>query len=481
MVKTANKQGYRGLGSVDNFSCVLKNIDSSRAIDITSLVIEVAIYEDIFSETIFGSAAIRDSLNLLNGLSSESRAFPIVGEEFIEISYNTTGSDTLNRRFFVYAIKSVDIEDSFNTRTYSLEFVSEEHLIDSTTLIQKAYKDHLSNIAEDTLKTFLSVDQEQQDGKRKKNITIQKTRGKQHIVVPNLSPLDTLNFLARRSIAEEKYNSGTYLFFENKRGFNFCDVEYLISEGKKRVNANMDRYKHFFSNTKIHDGADTADANSKEFKNFFSFKQKHRFNTIEKLLDGYFTSEMVVYDVLNRRVRTKNFSFQESQKNYTALGSEIGEAYPENSLDFIKSVNPNPKKFLGLFSLNKTKEKHTKQFLIPHDSSKPETYLDEIIANRASYFTRLKQNMFTAECSGDSEITCGDVILLNVPEITGSTGSSNKEADDSYISGYFLITAIQERINSDSYTATYDLLKNGYSQPVISTDNAETPQSAQTK
>lgn len=484
MVKTSNQQGYRGVGSIDNFTAVLKNFDSSRAIDITSLIIDVAIYEDIFSETVFGSASIRDGINLLNGISNvseEQKVFPIVGEEFIEFSYNVTGSDRVDRRFFVYSVKNVDIEDSFNVRTYSLDFVSEEHLIDSTFLIQRGYKDHLSSMAEDILKKDLSVDQEIPFAKRKKNITIQKTRGKQDIVIPNLSPIESLNFLARRSISEEKYNSGTYLFFENKRGFNFCDIEFLISEGKKRLNGNVKRYKYTYSNSNINDDVSLSDPNSNGFKNFFSLKQKHKFDTIEKLLGGYFASEMIVYDVLNRRVRTKNFGFLETYKDSNVLGSETGGSYPENTLDFIKTVNPDSEKFMGIFSLKKTKQKHTRQFLIPYDSSKPDTFLDEIYTNRASYLTRLKQNMFTAECAGDSEITAGDVILLNFPQITGSTGATNKESDDSYLSGYFLITAIQEKITPDSYVATYDLLKNGYAQPVVSTDNKETPESAQAK
>jgi len=110
-------------------------------------------------------------------------------------------------------------------------------------------------------------------------------------------------------------------------------------------------------------------------------------------------------------------------------------------------------------------------FFIPKDSTQPETYLDEVYAHRASYMTRFAQNMFTAEVYGDPNIKAGDVILIDLPEIIGTTGPTVNK--DKYLSGYFMVTTIHHKLTPDNYLCTYDLFKNGFSTQVITTDNTE--------
>ena len=90
--------------------------------------------------------------------------------------------------------------------------------------------------------------------------------------------------------------------------------------------------------------------------------------------------------------------------------------------------------------------------------------------------TRFAQNMFTAEVYGDPNIKAGDVILIDLPEIIGTTEAVGKK--DKYLSGYFMITTINHKITPDNYLCTYDLFKNGFSTQVITTNNTESVPSA---
>ena len=482
---TSSGGQYSGFGALESFSAVLKNFDGTRAVDISNLVTEISIFEDIFKKTMYGSMQINDAVNLLNGLSvsgSESKAngtFPIVGEEFIEFEYKVSGQDSVFKRFFVYSIKEVNIEPSQLKRRYTVQFCSEEHLFDSTILVQKAYKDSIDNIAKDILVNYLKVDEQQDRGKRKKKYNIQKTKGTQQIVVPRLSPLETMDFLSKRSVAESEFNSGTFLFFENKDGFNFCDIEHLIRLGKRKYTNSPDDYQYYYQNPNIDKRqANKLESKDKTFKTFISFKQKHRFDTIEKLKRGYFESEVLIYDFINRRVKTNTFKFKDEYKDFNVMGSETGQAFPENSVDFVDSVTSDKQTFWGMFNFMKDKpeKKNTKVFFIPQDSSKPETYLEAIYPRRSSYLTRMAQNMFTAEIYGDPKIAAGDVILLNINEIVGTTNEVRQL--DPYLSGYFMITSIHHKLTPESYMCVYDLYKNSYGQSIVNNDSGKTFESS---
>ena len=479
---TAQNQ-YNGLGSLKTFQVVLKNVDSSVSVDITSQALDFSIYEDIFSPTLYGDVTIKDATNLLNGEPQlgNTIGFPIVGEEYIEVTYSVAGQDDVFRRFAVYAIKNISFDKNLKVRNYILQFCSEEHLIDATTLIQKSWKDvPISDMVKDVLDNYLIVHESISGGKQKKIYRIQPTKGSQQIVVPNLSPLETLNLFARRSMAEKLFISGTYLFFENKNGFNFCDIEYLIQDGRQNRTKNVDAYTYYHRNPST--GEEVTPSNPKPanaYKTVMNIKQKHKFDTIEKIKNGYFESEIIVFDLTDRTIDANVYKFLDKYKDFNALGNPNAEppannVYPENSLDFIKNVTQEPssppKKLFGIFNFNgdaPAPGKHTKTFLIPNDNTKEPTYLNEIYVNRSSYMTRLAQNMYTVDTYGDTAIGAGDVITLELPEVQGSTDSPKP---DKYLSGYFLVASIHHKFTPESYHTTFDLYKNGFSVPAIATD-----------
>lgn len=485
---------YGGLGSIRQFSVILKNVDGSASIDITSLVLNMSIYEDIFSPTIYGEVSIKDATGLLNGEIQEgsSFGFPIVGEEYLEISYAMVGlleTEPVFRRFAVYSIKNMSYDANLKARNYILQFCSEEHLIDATAIVQKSWKNtQISDMVKDILEKYLKVNDTSTNGKRKKIYRIQPTKGPQDIVVPRLSPIETLKFFARRSIAEKLFTSASYIFFENKNGFHFCDIEFLIQDGRQKRRANPEIYSYFQQNPRRGEDADGPDAKDGKpqklaYKTVTNLTQKHKFDTIEKLKRGYFENEIQTLNLTDRTIDNVLFKFIDKYKDFNAMGnpnSEKNLVWPENSFDFMATVTQDPPKkpnILGIFGLTQDlpKEKHTKFFFIPKDGSKPDTFLEEIYTNRASYMTRLAQNMYTADVYGDTAITAGDMISIQIPNITGMTRDIE---EDPFLSGYFLISAIHHKLTSDSYHCTFDLYKNGYSSPVVTTPGTPEPEPA---
>ena len=462
-------------GELKRLKVVITNTDGSRKQNISLLISNMSIFEDIFKNTLYGAVDIIDSVDLLNGLSSKDPlgkfGFQLLGEEFLEIDYEVEGRPPVSLRFAVYKISGIVNHDNNTKRTYTLHFCSEEHLIDATNVVMKGYSQTHSDNIKSIANEFLFLDKEGTPfkGKRKKELLVQPTMGLQRVVIPRLPPLQACQFLARRSIAETTFTSATYLFFENMNGFNFCDIEYLIKTGMEKIKSgsfkntktSSEDYRYFFEKS-----VNNSDPNSfrREFKTILQMSHKSYFDTVEKLKYGMFESDMIVYDFVNHQTLPSRYRFldnsDKTNNSTLTLGNEAGKSVPENSITFMNSVISKDDKDI----------KYSRMFVIPKDlsSTNQDTYLDKIYPARASYFTRLAQNMYTLDTYGDPLIRAGDVIYLNIP-----AGGFDASLNDTYQTGYFLVCTIQHIFTQNSYQTTMDVYKNALGAKVETTEEAQ--------
>ena len=452
-------------GSMQNFKVLLKNADNSKSVDITYLVDLMSITEDIFKNTLYGSVKIKDSIDLLGGTATATnpKPFQIIGEEFLEITYTVKNNPSVNLRFAVYKISDLIYHENNTKKEYVLHFCSEEHLIDCVSMVQKGYNQAHSDNAKSILTEYLQIDKTTPAGKRIKPIAnLEPTKGLQRVVIPRLPPLQALQFLARRSISEQNFNSGTYLFFENFNGFNFCDIEYLIKIGMEKIKAGKGLYTYYYEQPIT--ANPTNDNVDRQFKTILNINHISFFDTIQKLKMGMFESDVVVYDFINHVATPSRFRFlnNPSKDNNTSLtlGNASGTSFPENSITFMNSITSTDDKQI----------KYNKTFFVPKDlsSTQQDTYLDTIYPARASYFTRLAQNMFTINTYGDTNIKAGDVIILNIPAGDGN----NASAVNKYTSGYYLVATINHTFTQTTYLTKMDIYKNAFGTKVNTTTEA---------
>lgn len=490
------------IGALSNFKVVLTNFDRSKTVNITNLVLGLTITEDIFKNTLYGSVDIRDALDILSG---ETIGFRISGQEFLELDYKVDlRGDPISLRFAVYAISNIQYKQNNTVKEYTLSFASEEHLIDASSVVMKSYKKQHSDNLKNLLQDYLFIDKADTPfkGKRIKKIDkLEPTKGEQTVLIPRLSPLQAAQFLARRSLSDNPtFQSATYLFFENFKGFNFCDIEYLIQEGEKKAAGNKN-FEYFFQ-TPLHIPKDKL-TQLVEVQTILRMEHKKYFDTVEKLKRGGFESDVIVYDFANQktipnRFRSTLFSTTANTvgTNSTAsantggaapvntpttttqapllLGSTDGKAYPENTQDFFDAVTDK----------DNTTYRFNRGFLILKDltNTAPDTFLDQIYPARAAYFTLLAQNMFTIHTYGNPYINAGDVINVHIPAGSG-TSQTQIGQDDSFLSGYYMVCTINHQFTQTTYTAVMDIYSNGMGSPNKSTDAAKTnpPKGVDTK
>ena len=92
----SSEQAVRFAGDV-NITKVKIVTRNGLAQDITGQVINIQIFEDLFSPFITGSLILKESLDLIN-------LFPFAGEEEVEIEINTPSLVTgnISAKFYIY-------------------------------------------------------------------------------------------------------------------------------------------------------------------------------------------------------------------------------------------------------------------------------------------------------------------------------------------------------------------------------------------
>jgi hypothetical protein len=439
MAGTQGNQGAAIGGKLKSLEITLSDYAQKVVLDLRPFVSDLTIYENMFVSSIMGVATIIDSVGFMSGYG-----FPILGEEFVTIKYEAqtgAGSSPKTLNLFLFKISPVFNGENFKHKRYILHFCSREHLEDASDSVQKAYSKPNSEIVKDILSNYL---------KTKKKIEVLDTKGIQQVIIPNLGPFDAIEFIRRRSIAQSKHTSASYVFFETTEGYKFGDIEWLIEEGRKKISANKDRYTYRLvqsdlQNFSIDDGDDDAgdprNYNKAQFKALFSFVQTHKVDTIEKIKMGMFQSFVETFDPVYLTLTETKFHYDPNKT--ISMGK-----FPENSPSFITD-----------FSLNRNGQQ--RQIGVFKDSGMPDTYLDQILPQSASYMTRLAQNMFTAKVIGDPAMLVGDLITVpNMPAFRTPDGKGN---DDKLLAGEFLIVGIVHKFGQESYVQDWELYRNGYS------------------
>lgn len=181
-------------------------------VDITNLIAEITLFEDIFSPFMTLDILIEDQVGLYHKL-------PIVGEELIELTIqNVDGQGGItNLAFSLYKTKDF-IEKGSTGFVYTLCFISPEAIVDMNLKISKAYSGTASDIAKMLLK--------KEGLTTAKNIYVEESTGKISYISNYWSPIRNFKYLTQRAVSKDT-NSPSYLFFENKYGFFFSSLAAL--------------------------------------------------------------------------------------------------------------------------------------------------------------------------------------------------------------------------------------------------------------
>jgi hypothetical protein len=406
--------------AVDIKSLVITSADGKRSYNLMAQVLSFDIYEDIMYPVTRGDFYVNDALDILG-------SFPIIGEETIDVEFGSPGYDiTCKYTLHVLKVDNQYTAPSSKSKSYVLRCASEEFVQNATKFITGKLRGNTDALIQFVVKNELHSN---------KTVAIEPTKGIQDTLISRMRPLQVIDMFRKRS-ASLKYASSSYVFFENKRGFNFCTIEFLMDQLQENIK----------DKTFVYDPAASTDIRNMNTRNIISFMQMSQIDNTKKLTQGGLHNRVKRFDLMTGNVTETVYKNSESESKFK-YGS---------------------KKAVGLNTTNfqqKNSAKPAQSMLVPHSSHLPENYIDSTMGAKHAYITKLGQNIYQMLINGDPVLTAGDVITVNIPAATGDNGIPT---DSRLTSGNYLISKLRHCIQNNqskqkSYMISLELIK-GFSE-----------------
>lgn len=394
------------------------------AIDITNQMLRVEMHEDLFSPFITMTIVVRESLDFINAL-------PLRGEEIINVEFATptfTKDDTIVKgKFYVYKLSDRQLLNDRNS-VYALHCISYEALTDINVKQSKAFKGKISDIAHQLINV---------DGlNTSKKYNIEPTKNTTKYVSNFWSPVKNLNFIASNAL--NKNGSASYLFFENRTGFNFVSLDSLYNQAV---------YQTFIYDNYVRDtvGALSFRNLDKDYQRIIEFRVKTLYDSLKSTNSGAYASRLFAYDL----VKKKYFA-----KDYTAL-DDFNKFNHLNKLSLYTKYKP-----ISAVNSLQTEVRHFESHNGFADTSNI-----AFEQSRRSALQIFRSSTIEIEVFGRTDYTVGQKMYIQVPKPTVITGIDQLDTNDNTgivdktYSGNYIVTAINHMISRDSHTCILELSK----------------------
>lgn len=420
----SNTLRYAGDVNIDKVVIV-----SSKGVyqNVTNQVIQVRIFEDIFAPFITGSIVLKESFDLQNIL-------PLLGEEFLELKIVTPTISTgvISGTFHIYKMNDkINVGD--RSLAYELNFISIESVVDTNKKISKVYSGKISDIVSTFVKDPI-------DGlQSKKKFNVENTRNTIKYVSPYWSPVKNLTFLSDNSISETQ--SPSFLFFENRNGFNFVSLEQLY-KGKVYQEFIHDKY----SRDSFPQGGNILNI-MEDYKRIGEVEYTTSYDYVDRLRGGMYASKLISYDSTKKTYTVKNFDIKNRFKSQTHL-------------------NNNP-----LYSDKVINRSSALHILFPRAfetfTSFGDTTNARILQERISFLKMAEAQKINITVAGRCDYTVGQVA-----DVTMYKKQPMKKSDrlqdlvDTVNSGKYLVSAINHEISISGHTCYIELIKDSMKKAV---------------
>lgn len=412
---------FAGDVNIENISVV-----TSRGMtqNITNQVINIEIYEDLFSPFMTGLVTVRDSLDFVNLL-------PFIGEEFLDVSIHTPTLEKkyhINQQFYIFKISDRMISGD-RTAFYQLFICSKEMIADANKQISKVYSGLVSDIAKELI-TSLPHGLES-----KKNLIIEPTVNRTKFIANYWSPVRSLNYAAGTAIT--KRGGSNYVFFENRDGINFVSMEFLYDRGV---------YQEFvydnYSRDVLGDGRAVFNLN-KDYSRIIDYDTPYLSDYLEKARSGMFASKLISNDVVTKKYYSKNYTIKDDYDKTYHLNEH--SPFTESNINSPNSMIIKLPKELNVFNGYS-------------DVSNVRT-----IQRRISQLTAAQNNKLTITVLGRTDYTVGMKVRVNLNKIEPIKKEDlPQEIIDKILSGNYIVSAINHRINRQRHECHMELIKDSY-------------------
>ena len=439
--------------------CVIYSADGEKNFDIKSLVGAFNYNESIMSPFIAGSLVVADSGGLYNDL-------PIQGFEKIVIEIQDVlqkGPTTYT--LYVWKVSNRIVQDK--KQVYTLGLISREALINEGTRVQTPLTGKAEAIIDKLLHSELKTEKKLYSQNSQFDFKMLPNRRRPFDIacsfrpktVPKEEKKSTAGKTGLQTTSESLKGTAGYLFWENKRGYNFFSVDALCAEvGEKAAAGNIlppwGPYIDFPANTDVSDPVFTI----------LSAQFNAELDLLTNLREGKYASLMVFFNPTTGQYEEYPYNMSETYKSREGLGSQETASYTE------KEIGKYPTRIMSVLLDHETWQNNTEPGTPYEGSKNPSQYADwqkHFMAQSLTRFSTLKNQKGVIVIPGNAQICAGDKIDLRLRNKVSDSQGTKKPYDEE-TSGVYLIEEVTHEYvqgkgaGGGRFTTTLRLMRDSY-------------------
>ena len=446
---------YAGDFEVTELRMTLSDGNAVLNMDKDFILVEINIFESLFSHSITGSIIVADTREIIS-----KGAF--MGQETLTLKIQTPSPDF---RKNVYpddeTTKLIDFTDaplkihkipvrssiSSGTQLYELQFISDHAFVNATKRVSKSYVQNKSNIGEmvkDLLLNELKVPSKLLQNPNGVS-NIEETLGSRSLLVQNANPLAFITRLTKEAISK-KNNSSEYVFYANKNGIHFKTLQSLFDREPRGL---------FHSGDVGFDVRDTDFDNDsgkivQNFRRILNFELLQEHDLLLNTHGGMIGGKVVEHNLYRKKLETKTFDYFDD-KDYNKRQRVNNErVYNKDAVgassDEITNTN------ISVISNSKNKTEQDMWFELKKTPSQRKL----TILRRQSKFLELSKGIsIKMETHGYTALTVGDMVFVNLQSIGGD---DSDPAVNKLFSGEYLVKTLRHKFSYPTKTHTMGMV-----------------------
>tara|TARA_X000000368_G_C23050592_1_gene721227 strand:+ start:1958 stop:3613 length:1656 start_codon:yes stop_codon:yes gene_type:complete len=450
--------------------CTLAGNDENvRPINITGLVSNISIFEDITKPFLTGRLSIMDGLDLVKN-------FKLKGQESLTLSVcqieippgggepvECEPKNAINKVFRVYGVSEFKKDYNENYSTYILHFVDPKYFTCERTRLNKVYRNSYSNMLLETLREECGFKYTEDFKGEGIDYWDDSSPESLQFIAPNWNVNRFIKFITENADMKDNKSWKNSMFFYQTAngGFRFSSFQSMLNREFPLA------FTYHGRNAQMH----TNDPNSPNLgvnTQIMSLEFPQRFNTVKGTKQGAYASKMITYDPV-RKVHEETIYDMKKIYDKTDTTSHVS-GHPMLILGEEEKIYRSFKTFETadlvqeewwadatpneaydskvLYKTNMTNSFSDEAKLIDASGNTEVTqprgveYRDSSTLERQALLSVFEQNTLKATIPFRSDISVGTIVKFNIPtsELRGKDGVSfdkakepNKLQDDRYL------------------------------------------------
>jgi len=446
---------------------------ATASLEFKNAVVEFAYFEDIFTNCVHGSLLISDSSAFPNILSW-------CGEERLDLEISKPGlqDNVFSGTFRIYNISKRHLTND-NNENYLVNFCSEELAISEKTRVCKTYTNmKVSDIVKDIAFNFLKISSSDFPSSN-----IEETFGNVNITIPNMKPLEAINWLCTMAIVgDTKFGNhsgpeggASYLFWKNKDGYNFRSLLSIFNTSNIN-SAYSSTYMHPLANRKNFIGywygiknTDTPPGTPSfdPYSQIISYEILNSYDSLESQQRGMFCNRTISLDYVTRLYKNNDFDYNNYFNNF--LKTKVDLYKDLNTLPVVsdatdrfgKTPNLYPEGTIKVYP--STTMQANNEFVKTNLPNIQPNYVENTVPYRLAQLSLIGVNRIKMAIPGDPYITVGKLVDVYIPQTT--TDDNGNKYNDRFLTGTYLVSCVRHALDQENeFKTVLELVKDAYKE-----------------